>query len=130
MTDAFAGFKDGPIFLDVAGGTTQIAGLDVPPGRYATQAKLFLGPPGAGRPTNRSAEFELRAEEDFDRTRVTTDETIAFASVALQVVHEFHGNGRVQLTGHFVEPGDNLKTVSWVKITATRVDGLQNRPMP
>jgi hypothetical protein len=123
--EVISGFHDDSVTLS-AQEPVEVASLSLSGGAYAISAKAIVGPPGAGNPQNRTVRCILAAEGDSDEARATTDSTDPWATIAMNVVHEFSGPGQAVLRCGFVEGGTNQKPVSHVKITAVRVAEVQN----
>jgi hypothetical protein len=128
MTDIISGFRD---HLQLAHGANQpveVGRLNLPVGTYSIWAKFYLGIP---RPEGLASTVSsrLQAGNDFDVTIVTHDATIAFTSVALNVVHTFSTAGSAILTCEFLF-ADGDTDVEFLKITAVNAQSLQNHPLP
>jgi hypothetical protein len=127
LPSAYSTFKDSVTLRTGANQLVTVAQLNVPAGKYAIFAKLFMGPPFSG--LNEAVRCELIAGVDFDRTQVNHDAEIAFAALSLEVVHEFPTAGSVSLNcGQLFTPG--ATSLGFVKITAVGVASLTNTPSP
>src|SRR4051812_8221906 len=82
---AFSTFKDSFQLSTNANQFVTVARLNVPAGRYAIVAKLFVGPPANG--LNDAVRCDLVAGQDFDRVVANHDAEIGFASLSLNVAH-------------------------------------------
>jgi hypothetical protein len=100
--------------------------LPLPAGKYFILAKIVLGPPGSGTPLNRSVECRLVAGGDFDVARATTDTTIAWSTMTLNVVHQFAASSKATLECGFTTNGTNTKLMRYAKVTAVRGGFLSN----
>jgi hypothetical protein len=123
---AFSAFKSAFTLRTGASQVVPVARLDLPAGKYVVMAKLYTGIPleGAGQ-----VRCDLVAGADFDRAVVNHDIGIAFASLALNVVHDFASPGIVQLyCGHDVFAATT--DLQAIRITAIRVENLTTVPSP
>ena len=124
----FASFKNGPITVP-SGGFATIASRNVPKGRYAIFAKLFVHEDGT--PADVATSCRLLAGGDTDLSTAEAEESSttggAQIPMALQVTHRFFGPGTILL-----QCNDNAQNdaVSWVKIVAVRAPTLSNVVSP
>jgi hypothetical protein len=117
-TDAFSTYHDGPVdvggYGPLANRMKYIADLELPAGRWvigaksnATAVNLFDDPG--------YVECTLVAGTDYDRAWATN------STLALTVLHRFTKPGRVDL-----RCAGWLASMTWTKITATRVGSFKN----
>jgi hypothetical protein len=132
-SDAFSGFKDGPVTLNfTAAGKVSIARLDLAAGSYVVIGKAALNnEAGTG---NSDVECDLAATNgDFDRGRVALeDQNIAGSARAgimtLTVVTTLAAAGSLNL--NCVNNGGGSTTASFIKVTAIKVGTVSNKPAP
>jgi hypothetical protein len=126
-TQVFSGFNDGPVRVSATMNT--VGSLSLDQGLYFIMAKLFIGPPGTGNPQNASVRCVLSADGDSDEARGTTDSTHPYSTLALTVSHSFQSSGTADLSCGFVETNaTTVKNVQHIKMTAVKVNSLQNSP--
>jgi hypothetical protein len=127
MSDITAGFKDLFVLNVPADSPVQVGELTLPAGNYSIWAKLFVGLPASGDGFVQ-LRCRLQAGGDFDETIVTKDAHIAFASIALNVVHGFAEPGPVTLTAESMSAATDTN-LQFIKITALEVGTISNHPM-
>ena len=122
-SDAFSGYKNGPVALPSSLAT--IATLNLPSaGKYVIFAKAWLFD-SVNTPV--LVDCQLSAESDTDQTRTMLEgnsgTVVAGAAVAFNVVHEFAAAGVAELKCNGF--GVNV-TANQIKITAIKVGSLAN----
>jgi hypothetical protein len=122
-SDAFAGYKNGPVAVPAT--LTTIATLNLPSaGKYVIFAKLWLFD---NANTTVLTDCQLSAEGDTDHARASLEgnsgTVVSGASVALNVVHEFTAAGVAELkcNAYGVDVSANQ-----IKLTAIKVGNLTN----
>jgi hypothetical protein len=122
-SEAFSGFKDGPVSLPSSLSTVATLALSTP-GNYVALAKAWLF-----HSANASALVHCRlvAGGDFDDAYTTLDAVssgfTSRRSIALNVVHSFTSAGSVQL--QCSDSGTGV-SANFIKVTAIRVGDLKN----
>ena len=135
-TSAYAGFKNGPVFVPFSTTTlTTLAKLNIPvAGNYAITAKAWVQS-RAGTGTS-EVNCTLVAGADSDQTQVDAtdgnvsapDQPVRDETMTLLVVHAFGAPGAVTLNCQ--NRGGGNTYLLMIKITAVKVPALSNVAMP
>ncbi|MCT9931667.1 hypothetical protein N5079_15745 [Planotetraspora sp. A-T 1434] len=126
--DVIAGWKNSFRLTTAANQQVDVGRLNLPAGKYAIFAKLFIGLPlPSGLKT--TVRCALWAGVDNDQSIVDHDGNISGVPIALNVVHDFTTPGQAVLTcGHDVVSGQT--DLGMIKITAISTGSLVNVPLP
>jgi hypothetical protein len=133
--DGYSTFKDRFSTTTAPNQLVPVATLRVPAGaEYAVFAKAYLAVPRDG--LGQTVQCDLIAGSDFDRVWVSHDGAIAFATVALNVVHRFgltlgtfRTRASILLRCGVLFSGGPLD-MNFIKITAISLNSLSNVPAP
>jgi len=122
-SDAYSGFKDGPVA--VPGALSTIATLNIPTaGNYVIVGKGWLFD---NDNTTVLTDCQLSAGSDSDTTRATLEgnagAVVNGTAVSFNVVHEFSGSGAVELKCNAFGVSVSMNNI---KITAIKVGNLTN----